>query len=120
MEESITPRASISKYISQFLEESKMSKAAFGKLIGVTPTSVTRWIECVCAPDIDLLPKISEVLDVSIPELLGVGVEKPLTPSEVKVVKEYSSNMSFKEFVDLYMSDEDFRKSIDYIVSLTS
>lgn len=118
MEENMKPRASISKYISRFLDESKMSKAAFGKLFGVTATSVTRWIECVCAPDIDLLPKISETLDVSIPELLGVGSEKPLSPSEAKVIKEYSSNMSFKQFVDLYMSDEHFRKSIDYIVSI--
>lgn len=111
-------RTSISNYISSYLERTKMPKAQFGKLFGVSATSVTRWIECVCAPDIELIPKLSEVMNVSIPELLGAESGPALKPDDVKLIKEYAANVPFKDLVNRYLNDESFRKSIDYIVSL--
>lgn len=113
-----TARANISKYISNYLNETKMPKAQFGKLFGVSATSVTRWIDCVCAPDIDLIPKISEVLNVPVTELLGIESEPTLKPDDIKLVKEYAANIPFKDLVNRYFNDESFKKSIDYIVSL--
>ena len=111
-------RKSISKYISEYLKKTNMSKAKFGKIFGVSATSVTRWIECICSPNIELIPKISEVINVPIQELLGVSEARDYKPSEVRIMKDYSSNMEFKDLVDRYMSDESFRKTIDYIVGL--
>lgn len=113
-----TVRANVSKYIVEYLDKTKTSKAALGKKLGVTATSINRWIDCVCAPDIDLLSKISEVINVSVLDLLGIGSEPELTPEGIKLIKEYTTNSSFKNLVDRYLSDESFKNSIDYIVNL--
>lgn len=111
-------RASISKCISEYLQKTGMPKAQFGKIFGVSATSVTRWIECVCAPDIELIPKLSEVMNVSIPELLGSEADPALKPEDTKLIKEYAANIPFRNLINRYLSNEKFRESIDYIVSL--
>lgn len=120
MNETNNVRVSISNHINKYLEESKCSKTEFGKKLGVSRTSVDRWIACVCSPDIELLPKLSEVINVSIPDLLGVETisANTLNPELTNLVKEYIASMSFKELVNRYMNDESFKKSIDYLVNI--
>ncbi len=109
-------KESISKQIQKFLNNSKMPKSTFGSLFGVTRTSVNRWINCVCAPDIELFPKLCEVMDITIFELLGLPLEDHL-PSEIsEVVNMYYSNMNFRYLIDKYRSDEPFRKEIDMMI----
>ena len=111
-------RAGISKCISEYLEKSGMPKAQFGKIFGVSATSVTRWIDCICAPDIELIPKLSEVMNVSIPELLGSEADPALKPEDAKLIKEYAANIPFRNLVNRYLNDDKFRKSINYIAGL--
>ena len=111
-------RASISKCISEYLEKTGMPKAQFGKIFGVSATSVNRWIECVCAPDIELIPRMAEAMNVSIPELLGSKSDPDLKPEDAKLIKEYAANIPFRNLVNRYLSDGKFRESIDYIVGL--
>lgn len=78
-----TIKESISKQIQKYLNEAKMSKTSLSELLGVTRTSINRWINCICASDIELFPKICEVLNISIFELLGLSIKGHFSSNEV-------------------------------------
>lgn len=120
MNETESVRRSIAEHISRYLQESKCSKADFGKKFDVSRTSVDRWISCVCAPDIELIPKISKEINVSVPDLLGIEdvSSSSLTPELTELVKEYLSEENFRNLVKRYRNDDRFRQAVDYIMSL--
>ncbi len=46
--------------------------------LGVTNQSVSKWESAQCCPDISLLPKLSDIFEISIDELFGRKVEKEI------------------------------------------
>lgn len=120
MNETNSVRASIARHLNEYFDNNKGAKTEFANKLGVSRTSVDRWTDCICAPDLELLPKISEIINVSVSELLGVDIisSKALTPELTNIVNQYLDNAAFKNIVDRYLKDESFRKSIDYLVSL--
>ena len=69
--------------IAQRRKALSMTQEEFSQLLGVTAQAVSKWENDISCPDIMLLPKISEVLDISIDELMGI--EKKFTKQEEKV-----------------------------------
>ncbi len=57
--------------ISKRRKQLNYTQEEFSQLLGVTPQAVSKWENGASCPDIMLLPKISEVLDISIDELMG-------------------------------------------------
>lgn len=57
--------------ISNSRKLKKLTQEQFAEMLGVSSKSVSRWENGVNMPDISLLPKISEILEVSLFELLG-------------------------------------------------
>lgn len=49
-----------------------LTQEEFSVLLGVTAQAVSKWENDISCPDIMLLPKIAEILEVSIDELMGV------------------------------------------------
>lgn len=110
---------SIQKCIKDYLEETNESYVKFAKALGVSDTSVKRWVNGICSPDIELLLPICEHIHVSIFKLFGLSTkEDNLTNDEVQLLKLYASNLNFKTLVNKYCSDQSFREHIDYIVNL--
>ena len=60
---------SIGKNIAQFRKQKGLTQAELGNLLGVSNQAVSKWESEVNMPDILLLPKIAQVLSVSIDEL---------------------------------------------------
>ena len=60
----------IGKQIKRFRKEKDMTQERLGQLIGVTTQAVSKW-ERGGMPDAELLPQLSQVLDVSIDALFG-------------------------------------------------
>lgn len=54
----------------------------FSDLLGVTPQAVSKWENDLSCPDILSLPKISELLDISLDELLTGKTTKSEEPKE--------------------------------------
>lgn len=48
-----------------------MTQGEFGKLLGVSAFAVSKWERELCYPDICLLPAISDLIGVSIDEMMG-------------------------------------------------
>ncbi len=61
----------IGEYILRYRKECGMTQGEFGKLLGVSAFAVSKWEREICYPDIFLLAEISDILDISIDEMMG-------------------------------------------------
>ena len=111
-------KANIQKNIKEYFDRTNESYSQFAKAFGVSNTSVKRWINGVCSPEIELLPYISEYLGISILELFGLPTPNPLSPDEIQILRLYKSNSDFKILINQYQSGPKFKEHIDYIVHL--
>ena len=64
--------------ISTRRKEKNMTQKDLADLLNITDKAVSKWERNVACPDTQLLPKLAEILDVSVEELLS---GKPAQPS---------------------------------------
>ena len=109
----INYKLNICKKIDEWLNEHKeISCASFARELGLTDSSVFRWRAGTCAPDTSLLPKICEIMNISLSELFGLPSNNSL-PEEEKLLQSYRTNPEFKEFIDKYLNDNEFKQVIN-------
>ncbi len=82
--------------IRELRKEKNMTQKALAEKLHITDRAVSKWERGICAPDISLLEPLSEILDVTIIELIS-GERLKTDESEtidisVKKVIEYSEN----------------------------
>lgn len=70
---------------------------SFTERLGVSRQSVQRWRKHICIPDIQLIPKICEITNMSLDELFGIS----------------SNSDNERTLIDKYRKDEKFRNIID-------
>ena len=61
----------ISECILSYRKEHGVTQGEFGALLGVSAIAVSKWEREVCYPDIFLLPDISNLIGISIDEMMG-------------------------------------------------
>ncbi|KKO55175.1 helix-turn-helix domain-containing protein [Paenibacillus sp. DMB20] len=61
----------LSRNISIYRKEKKLTQESLAQLLGVTYQAVSKWENAQTMPDISMLPALSQALDVSIDKLLG-------------------------------------------------
>lgn len=114
----MTTREHVCYFIDKWLKDNDVSVYAFAKAIGVVPASAFRWVKGVCAPDLDLFPKICEYMNISVKQLLGFSEYDNLTPEQTNLIDRYMNDESFRNLVDKYRDDEEFRVGINGVVKL--
>lgn len=113
----MTTREFVCNYINEWLKSNHVTNKAFGEMVGVSDVSVNRWRTGVCAPDLNLLPKICEVMNVTVNELLDMNCGS-LTPDQIFFINKYNDNEAFRSLVNSYRDDDEMRLSLDYIIKL--
>lgn len=61
----------IGEFILNYRKERRLTQGQFGELVGVSAFAVSKWERELGYPDIFLLPDISNILGVSIDEMMG-------------------------------------------------
>ena len=61
----------IGECILNYRKEHGLTQSEFGELLGVSTQAVSKWEREICYPDIFLLADISNLIGVSVDELLG-------------------------------------------------
>ena len=74
----------IGKRITKYRKIKKYTQEQLGEILGISGKSISKWERGINAPDILLLPKISEVLNVSIREIL-TGEKLQLFTKEMRL-----------------------------------
>lgn len=96
---------SIGSKIAQLRKEKGITQEALAKLLDVTNQAVSKWESDQCCPDIQLLPKLADVFDISIdalfdrPEKAGPG-ELPLPDDNTLRVVLYRGRTLLKHSKD--------------------
>ena len=105
--------------INWFNTQTIYNKVSFSRALGVSIQSVTRWLTRVCLPDTSLWFKLCEIMNISIVEFLGLDQKAMLSQTETNLINNYKNDLSFKSFIDRYFSDENFKRTIDSLATLT-
>ena len=77
----------ISECIVHYRKEHGLTQGAFGALLGVSAFAVSKWERELCYPDIVLLPDLSDLIGISIDEMMGKecnGLARPNSDCEEK------------------------------------
>ena len=61
----------IGEYILNYRKQNRLTQSEFGELLGVSTQAVSKWERELCYPDIFLIPDISDLIGVSIDEMMG-------------------------------------------------
>ena len=104
------------RWMVKWTQRSKL--CFFARELGLTDSSVFRWRAGTCAPDTSLLPKICEIMNISLSELFGLPSNNSL-PEEEKLLQSYRTNPEFKEFIDKYLNDNEFKQVINSIAKIS-
>ena len=59
----------VGKNIQRLRQERRITQMELAESLAVTYQAVSKWERCVNSPDIELIPRIAELFDVSIDEL---------------------------------------------------
>ena len=60
----------IGECILNYRREHRLTQGEFGELLGVSTQAVSKWEREICYPDIFLLPAISDLIGISIDEMM--------------------------------------------------
>ena len=61
----------LSKNIFRYREEKGLTQEDLARKLGLTFQAVSKWETAQTLPDITLLPRLSQILDISVDKLLG-------------------------------------------------
>lgn len=65
------PTIKINEQIAFLRKQKGLTQGELANMLGVTGQAVSKWESAQCCPDIQLLPSIAQLFDVSVDELLG-------------------------------------------------
>ena len=79
------------KFIATLRKEQNMTQMELASKLGVTDRAVSKWESAQCCPDIQLLPDLANVFDVSIDELIGYKSTEGLGDICLKIKEHFSA-----------------------------
>lgn len=98
----------LGKRIAALRRQRQLKQENLADLLGISPQAVSKWENDQTCPDIGLLPKLAEILGVSVDELLS-GKKENLTPAVQMVETEHRKpiqDMVLKLVVDSADGDQ--------------
>ena len=87
----------ISENLKKLREEKGLTQSELAEELSVTPQSVSRWEKGLAYPDIEKLPQLSKLFEVSIDELLGN--EKTRSETAISKIPPMPSAVSILNFL---------------------
>ena len=85
----------INKQITFLRKKKGMTQEEMARALGVTNQAVSKWESAQCCPDIQLLPDIARLFQISVDHLLGYETRVGLEDICLKM-KEYFSDLPEK------------------------
>ena len=94
----------VGRFIAERRKDKKLTQEKLGEIIGVTDTTISKWERGINAPDISVLNKLSDILEVSVREILnGCRKEENNQPEEDNTLQniEYYAKMTKLKYVKI-------------------
>lgn len=110
-------REKISFEIQRFLKERNISKAQFGRMLGVTATSINRYIKMECVMEIELIPQFCNLVNISLYDIFSIEEEK-YSQEEKELINKYRNDKNISILLKEYETDSQWKETIDYLLFL--
>ncbi len=85
-------------FLRQKRQEKKLTQKELAKLLFVSESAVSKWENNIARPDIILLPKLSDVLEVSEHELITASIDEGARKEKMQAKKWRAFSMSWNLF----------------------
>lgn len=85
-------------FLKEKRQEKNLTQKQLAKILFVSESAVSKWEKDVAHPDIALLPKLAEILDVSEHELITASIDKQSREEKVQAKKWRAFSMSWSLF----------------------
>ena len=95
----------LGKRISENRKAKNIKQDELAEMLLVSPQAVSKWENDISCPDISLLPKLSEILGISVDELLS-GKKEPETKFVPEEKRKKIEDMMFRVVVDSKEGDK--------------
>lgn len=96
-------RKQISEELTKWFNDNpRITKKEFANKLGVSSSCVIRWISMENAPGIELIPRICDIMNISVDQFLGHTSTS--VGSEQKLLLMYRNDGAFKSVVDKIIS----------------
>lgn len=92
-------RDNIGDNIKYYLDKLNMSQKDLADKVGTKPGAVSKWINKTQAPDIELMPKVCEALNISLEDLFGIKSDTVLNNEELELLKAYKEHPEMQEAI---------------------
>lgn len=89
----------LGKYIAKMRKEKRLTQEKLADKLGVHPKTVSKWERGVSAPDIGLLSSLSDILEISVSELLNCkakDIDSNTKDGAVEAIKYYTKKSKLK------------------------
>lgn len=97
-------RENIRKNLGYYLSLKKMSQKEFAEKIGVSQSSVTCWLKGKNSPDIEVVARICDVLEISVLDLFGSNEKRKMLDN----ISNAKSKQALEEFKKLKPEFQDY------------
>ncbi len=92
----------INEQIAFLRKQKSLTQEELANALGVTNQAVSKWESAQCCPDIQLLPDLAKIFDVSIDELIGYKSTEGLGDICLKIKDHFSALPEKKAFENAY------------------
>lgn len=86
------------EFLTEKRKEKKLTQKELSKMLYVSESTISKWEKNVAHPDISMLPKLSEILGVSVDELVNSSVDEKSREEKVQAKKWRAFSMSWSLF----------------------
>lgn len=103
----------LGKKISELSMQQGISQRDLATMIGVTETTISRYIKGTREPKIEILSNLATVLNVTVDDLIGDGVndkDEEEYPQIKRLIARNSKNLTMmekRELIDVLLSEEE-------------
>lgn len=96
-------RENIKKVLNQKLKiEKVMPQNELAKALGINPSAITKWLNGERVPDIQNIPLVCELLNISLNQFFGINEDRVITQSELKYIETIEKHPELKAILDKY------------------
>ena len=95
----------LGRRIANLRKEKNLKQDELAEMLGVSPQAVSKWENDLTCPDISLLPKLAQILSVSVDELLSGKEEPPVKILPVEQRKDLK-DMLLRIMIDSHIGDK--------------
>ncbi len=92
----------INEQIAFLRKQKGLTQEELANMLGVTNQAVSKWESAQCCPDVQLLPNLAKIFDVSIDELIGYKSTEGLGDICLKMKEHFSALPEKKAFENAY------------------